>query len=271
SGALKRVDVEAALQARRARADADARRTLRDLTRGDVLLATRGERVGVVNALLVYDHGEHSFARPGRVSAAVGVGGGGVIDIEREVDFSGETHHKAVQILSGLLRERFAQELPLCVTASLCFEQSYGPIDGDSASVAEVVALCSALSGLPVRQGWAVTGSLNQKAEVQPVGAVNEKIEGYFDVCVAQGLTGEQGVILPQANARDLMLRPDVIEAVRARRFQVVAVSELDAALELMLGTQRAEVRARVEATLRGYAEAWRDFRGGGHEVGAQG
>jgi len=261
-GVLKRADVEQALAERRARADAEARRTLRDLERGDVLLETRGERVGVVNALLVYDQGEHSFARPGRVSAAVGVGREGVVDIEREVDFSGETHHKAVQILSGLFRERFAQDVPLCFTATLCFEQSYGPIDGDSASVAEVVALYSALSGLPVRQGWGITGSLNQKGQVQPVGAVNHKIEGYFESCRAQGLTGEQGVILPRANVRDLMLRADVIEAVRTKRFQVVAVDSLDQALALLLGVSAKTARERVEATLRRYAETWREFAG---------
>src|SRR5262249_41614333 len=157
-------------------------------------------RTGQVNALAVYDTGDHVFARPARVTASIALGRAGLIDIERESHLSGDTHHKGVQIIAGYLRGRYAQERPLCLTASVCFEQSYAPTDGDSASTAEVVAILSALAALPLDQGWGVTGSLNQKGDVQAIGDVNEKVEGFFDACTARGLTGRQGVLVPASN-----------------------------------------------------------------------
>lgn len=269
-------DVVAALAQRRRRVDLEERRIQEQIEDEIVLLDVTGRRVGVVNALVVYDTGDHVFGRPCRVTAAVGVGRKGLVDIEREARLSGDSHHKGVQILAGLLHERFAQDKPLCLTATICFEQSYAEVDGDSASLAETICVLSALADLPVDQGWAVTGSINQKGEVQPIGDVNAKIEGFYDVCVARGLTGRQGVVIPEANVRDLMLRPDVVEAVERARFHVAAVRTLDDALELLMGVPvgarpgflqpypEGTIMARADARLTAYAEAVRRYDGGG-------
>jgi ATP-dependent Lon protease len=164
------------------------------------------------------------------------MGRSGIINIEREANLSGSTHDKGVLILAGYLRGKYAQQRPLTLSASLAFEQSYGGVDGDSASAAEVFALISAISQLPLRQDLAVTGSINQKGELQPIGGVNEKIEGFFDVCRARGLTGTQGVIIPPQNVPELMLRKDILESVRARKFHIYAVKNVDQGVELMTG-----------------------------------
>lgn len=259
--------VERALEQRRRRVDLDERRLQELIDDGLVLLDLDGARTGVVNALVVYVGQEHAFGRPCRVSAAVGVGRRGVVDIEREADLSGESHHKGVQILQGLLLERYAQDKPLALTATLCFEQSYAEVDGDSASLAEALAVLSALGDLPLDQGWAVTGSINQKGELQPIGDASEKVEGFFDVCRARGLTGRQGVVLPRTNVRDLMLREDVVAAVAAGRFHVATAATLDDALELLTGVPAGARpapgapypdgtgHARVDARLRAYAD----------------
>ncbi len=275
-GSIKGEDVDAALTQRRRRVDIEERRIQEQLEDEIVLLDVTGRRVGMVNALVVYDTGDHVFGRPCRVTAAVGVGRKGLVDIEREARLSGDSHHKGVQILAGLLHERFAQDKPLCLTATICFEQSYAEVDGDSASLAETICVLSALAELPVDQGWAVTGSINQKGDVQPIGDVNAKVEGFYDVCLSRGLTGRQGVLVPEANVRDLMLRQDVVEAVARGRFHVAAVRTLDDALELLMVTPpgaragllqpypEGTIQARADARLAAYAEAVRRYDRGG-------
>jgi len=269
---IGREDVQDALSRRRRRHDLGERQAQELLDDGIVLLECTGSRVGVVNALVVYDDGVASFCRPMRVSAAVGLGRRGIVDIEREAEFSGNTHHEGLAIASGLLRERYAQDKPLCLTGTVCFEQSYSRVNGDSASMAEVLALLSALGDLPLDQGWGVTGSINQKGDVQAIGDVNAKIEGQFAACLARGLTGRQGVVIPEANVRDLMLEPEVGEAVSKGRFHVAAVRTVDDALELLTGVPAgsrgsplepfpaASANGRVDARLRAYADAAREF-----------
>jgi lon-related putative ATP-dependent protease len=203
---------------------------------GSILIDTEGAVVGQVNGLSVYDMGQFAFGKPTRITARASAGRAGVINIEREADLSGRTHNKGVLILGGYLRGTYAQDKPLSFSASLAFEQSYGGVDGDSASSTEVYAILSALSRLPLRQDLAVTGSLNQKGEIQPIGGVNEKIEGFFDVCRARGLTGTQGVIIPRQNVQNLMLRTDVVEAAREGKFRIYAVGSIDEGVEILTG-----------------------------------
>jgi Lon-like ATP-dependent protease len=203
---------------------------------GSVLLDLEGEKIGQVNGLAVLDLGDHVFAQPARITATTAVGRAGIIDIDREAELSGATHTKGVLILTGFLRARFAQDKPLALTASLCFEQNYGGIEGDSASAAELYALLSSLAEVPLRQGIAVTGSVNQRGEVQPIGGINHKIEGFFDLCRQKGLDGEQGVMVPRRNEAQLMLRSDVVEAVKQGQFHVWAVSTVEQGLEVLTG-----------------------------------
>lgn len=255
---IRRDDVEAALERRRRRHDLLERRARDELREGAVLIETRGARPGAVNALVVLDTGDHVFARPARITAAVGVGRRGVIDLEREAGLSGDVHHKGVQVLSGLLLRLYAQEHPLGLSASVCFEQSHGLVDGDSASAAEAVALISALVGLPARQDWALTGAITQLGELAAVGDVSTKVEGFFAVCRDRGLTGTQGVLVPRTNAGDLVLAREVVEAVRAGRFHVACADHLDEALELLLGRPAPEVHALAQARLDAFARAAR-------------
>lgn len=231
-----RAHVEQALQARIFRANRLEEKLREMITEGTVLIDTAGSRVGQVNGLSVLFVGDHVFGRPSRVTATTAMGRSGIVNIEREAKLSGSTHDKGVLILSGYLRQMYAQEKPLTVSASLCFEQSYSGVDGDSASSTEIYALLSRLANLPVRQDLAVTGSVNQWGDIQAIGGVNEKIEGFYDVCAQRGLTGTQGVIIPQANARHLMLRPDVVEAIRAGRFHIYPITHVDQGLELLTG-----------------------------------
>jgi lon-related putative ATP-dependent protease len=203
---------------------------------GSIMIDTRGREVGQVNGLSVYTMGQFSFGKPTRITARTSIGRAGVINIEREADLSGSTHNKGILILGGYLRGRYAQTKALAMTASVAFEQSYGGVDGDSASSTEVYAVLSSLSKLPLRQDLAVTGSLNQKGEIQPIGGVNEKIEGFFDVCKAQGLTGAQGVIIPHQNVQNLMLRSDIVEAAQAGLFHVYPVATIDEGIEILTG-----------------------------------
>ncbi len=209
-----------------------------------ILIAVQGERVGQINGLAVYGGDRFSFGKPTRITATVSAGKSGIINIEREAKMSGSTHDKGMLILSGFVREQFSQERPLSLTASISFEQSYSGIDGDSASSTEVYALLSALSGLPIRQGIAVTGSINQKGDIQPIGGVNEKIEGFFEVCERRGLTGEQGVIIPKQNVDDLMLRTHIVDAVESGRFHVWAVGTVQEGIELLTGIAAGERRS---------------------------
>ena len=195
-----------------------------------------GAVVGQVNGLSVHELGDFAFGRPSRITARVFLGQAGIVNIEREAKLSGKSHSKGVMILSGYLGGRYARTIPLSLSATLCFEQSYGEVEGDSASAAELAALLSSLSEFPVRQNLAITGSVNQRGELQAIGGVNEKIEGFYSVCMALGLTGEQGVIIPRQNLKHLMLRDEVVEAVEAGRFHVYATSTVDEVMELLTG-----------------------------------
>lgn len=236
---------------------------------GLLLIDTRGAVMGQVNGLSIFQLEEdYQFGFPMRITAETSVGDAGVVNIEREVDLGDPTHNKGVLILSGYLRRTYAQDKPLVLSASLCVEQSYEGIVGDSASAAEVYALLSSLSALPIDQGIAVTGSVNQKGQLQPVSGINEKVEGFFDVCRLQGLTGSQGVIMPPQNVADLMLRDDVVTAVREGRFHLYAVPHIDDGLAILTGFAAGEycaeggyppntVNGRVDAKLRHFAEQW--------------
>ena len=211
------------------------------ITRGQIFVDTEGAEAGQVNGLAVLQIGDYAFGKPSRITAAVQAGKAGIIDIEREAKLGGKTHSKGIMILRGYLGECFASERPLSFSASLAFEQSYSMVDGDSASSTELYAILSALSALPIRQGLAVTGSVNQKGEVQPLGGVNEKIEGFYRVCKAKGLTGDQGVLVPEANVDNLMLDHEVVEAVEAGQFHVYAVATVEEGIELLTGVAAGE------------------------------
>ena len=229
-------DIEAAVAARRRRTDRLYQRLQEEIGRKTLRIETDGEAVGEVNGLSVVSLGGRSFGHPTRISAQVRYGKGELIDIEREVALGGPIHSKGVLILAGFLGGRFGRDGPLSLTASLVFEQSYGGVEGDSASAAELFALMSALAETPIRQSYAVTGSIDQHGHVQAIGGVNEKIEGFFDVCRARGLTGRQGVIIPAANVPHLMLRPDVATAASAGQFAVIPVATVDQGLEILTG-----------------------------------
>ncbi len=207
-----------------------------EIARGTIYIDTEGSHVGQINGLSVLQLGDFRFGRPSRITARIRFGRGEVVDIEREVELSGPIHSKGVLILTGFLGARYAADRPLALAASLVFEQSYGGVDGDSASSAELYALLSAIGRIPLRQSFAVTGSINQHGRIQPIGGVNEKIEGFFDVCRARGLTGEQGVLIPASNVKHLMLRDDVIQAVRDGTFHVWPVETVDQGMELLTG-----------------------------------
>lgn len=208
---------------------------------GKILITIEGKVVGQINGLAVVDLGDYSFGKPNRITAATYMGRSGVINIEREIRMSGSIHDKGLLILTGFLGEKFAQERPLALSASLCFEQLYGGIEGDSASSTELYALLSSLADVPIYQGIAVTGSVNQKGEIQPVGGVTEKIEGFFKICKQKGLTGEQGVIIPKQNVSDLVLDEEVVEAVKNKQFNIYAVDNIDQGIEILTGIPAGE------------------------------
>jgi len=244
---------------------------------GTILIDSDGMVVGQVNGLSVYNLGDYMFGKPSRITVKTSMGKAGIINIEREVEMSGPIHNKGVYILAGYLRGRYAQDKPITMSASICFEQSYSSVEGDSASSTEIYGLLSSLSGLPLRQDLAVTGSVNQKGEIQPIGGVNEKIEGFFDVCKAKGLTGKQGVMIPHLNMGDLMLRKDVVEAVKEGKFQVYPVKTIDQGIEILTGVEAGEmleegkfkegtVNALVNQKLIELGTKIREFEGGGEE-----
>ena len=241
------------------------------IARDIVLVETEGEAIGQVNGLSVVDLGDTRFGQPSRITATIGVGREGVVDLQREARMSGPIHSKAVLTLQGFLVDRYAFETPVTLAAHLSFEQNYGLIEGDSATCAEVCALLSRLAEVPIKQSLAITGSMDQKGEVQAIGGANQKIEGFFDVCRERGLTGDQGVIIPQSNVQHLMLREDVVEAVSNGRFKVYGISSIDEALELMTGVPAGarnqdgsypgdSINGRVLARLRRFAERLREF-----------
>jgi predicted ATP-dependent protease len=223
------------------------------ILRNMLLIETSGEVVGQVNGLAMFNLGDYDFGLPSRITASVEPGSKGIIDIEREVELGGPIHSKGVMILSGYLSNRYGQNKPLSLSARIVFEQSYQAVEGDSASSAELYALLSALSCLPIKQSIAVTGSVNQHGEVQVIGSVNEKIEGFFDVCKARGLTGEQGVLIPAGNVQHLMLREDVVEAVARGEFHVWAVRDVDEGLAALTGRPAGQVHMQVERRLKAF------------------
>lgn len=277
---VSRNHVETAVTKRRFRYNLYEEKLRESLIDDTVHLDLEGEVTGQVNGLAVYQIGDLAFGRPSRITAEIFLGRPGVVSIEREVRLSGRTHDKGVLILSGYLGATFAQRRPLSVSVTLAFEQSYGEIEGDSASSTELYAILSRMADLPVRQGIAVTGSVDQKGRIQAVGGVNEKIEGFFDVCYRRGLTGRQGVVIPASNAQNLMLKPEVVDAVRAGRFRIFGVGSVEEGIEILTGLEAGRpgedgsfppgtVFGRVQERLEGYhrlaMESFRHPWGGPH------
>ncbi|MCI0707832.1 MAG: AAA family ATPase [Ignavibacteriae bacterium] len=260
---VERRHVERAVQERIYRVNLIEEKIQELINDGTFMIDTDGSVVGQLNGLSVYDVGEHAFGKPSRITAKTSLGRAGIINIEREAELSGPTHNKGVAIISGYLRSKFAQDKPLIVSASITFEQSYGGVDGDSASSTEIYAILSSLSGIPLRQDIAVTGSVNQKGEIQPIGGVNLKIEGFYDSCNARGLTGKQGVLVPKQNVPDLMLREDVVEAVKQGKFAVYAIATIEEGVEILTGTKAATVFQRADKQLQQYASEWQRFEAG--------
>lgn len=253
-------DVTEAERKRERRLDRSRTKVLDAIRRDVLLIDTSGARVGQVNGLSVVDLGEFRYGHPMRITATTRMGTGEVVDIEREVELGGAIHSKGVLILSSALTSRYAREAPLSLRASVVFEQSYGGVEGDSASVGELCALISSLSGVPVRQNIAVTGSINQLGRVQVVGGINEKIEGFYDVCAERGLDGTHGVVIPADNVKHLMLREDVVDAVRDNKFSVYAVHDIDEAVTLLTGEKARTVNEKVEAQLIRFATLRKEF-----------
>jgi len=201
-----------------------------------LMISLTGSKIGQINGISVIDLGDILFGRPNKITVSVATGKDGLVDIEREAKLGGPIHTKGVLILLGFIVEKYAQNKPISLVASLVFEQSYSEIEGDSASSAELYAILSSLSQLPIKQGIAVTGSVNQKGEIQPVGAINEKIEGFFEVCMQTSLSGDQGVIIPKSNVENLMLKQEVVQAVKDGNFHVWAIKNIDQGIEILTG-----------------------------------
>ncbi len=258
-------DVERAIDGWRRRVNMYEEKIQEWIEKDLLMIQTKGEVVGQVNGLSVYQLGDYSFGRPTKITAKTSVGKAGIINIEREANLAGKTFNKGVLIISGFLRSRYAQEQPLSMDATLGFEQSYSEIDGDSASSAEVYAILSALSNVPIKQGIAVTGSVNQNGEIQPIGGVNEKIEGFYEVCKAKGLTGDQGVIIPRKNVNGLMLKQEIVDAVKKKKFHIYAIKSIDEGIAILTGIkagrktkfgfQKSSINYLVERQLKKYAE----------------
>jgi predicted ATP-dependent protease len=269
---VRAAHVRAALASKMERHNLIETRIREMIEEGTLLVDVCGSCVGQVNGLSVLEIGGYSFGKPVRITATAALGKGGVINIEREANLSGRFHDKGVHIISGFLRSKFAQTKPLSLAASICFEQSYSGVDGDSASSTEVYALASALSGLPLRQDIAVTGSMNQQGEIQAIGGINEKIEGFFDVCKIKGLTGTQGVLMPHSNVEDLMLREEILDAVSAGKFHIWPVAKIEAGIEILTGAkagrrnddgtfEKDSVFAMIDARLSQMATTMKDFQ----------
>ena len=263
--------VKKAVDERRYRASLTEERVREFIERGTIHIATEGEAVGQVNGLAVLAVGDHSFGSPSRITARVSLGRGQVVNVERETKMSGKIHDKGFMILTGYVQGKYGGDKPLSLSASIGFEQTYSEVDGDSASSTELYALLSALSGLPIRQAIAVTGSVNQAGEVQAIGGATFKVEGFFDVCASKGLTGDQGVMIPRDNLRNLVLREDVLQAVRDGRFNLYAVSTIDEGIEVLTGARagkgrkdgnypKGTVHNLVEARLEEMAQRTRQF-----------
>ena len=282
NGSVTVADVQGAIDARIYRADRLRERMQETILRDTVLIDTDGAEIGQINGLSVIGLGDFMFGRPTRITARTRMGKGEVVDIEREVELGGPIHSKGVLILGAFLGARYAEDTPLSLSASLVFEQSYGPIEGDSASSAELYALLSALAEVPIKQSLAVTGSVNQRGQIQAIGGVNEKIEGFFDICKGRGLTGDQGVLIPASNVKNLMLRQDVLEAAAEGRFHIYSVETVDQGIEILTGIPAGErgegpdtaedeypegsINYRVERRLAQLADKRSKFGKGGEE-----
>jgi lon-related putative ATP-dependent protease len=264
-------DVNRALGARIHRSSLIEEKIQEMIDRGSIMIDTDGAKVGQINGLAVYSMGDMMFGKPSRITAATAMGKAGIINIEREAELSGSTHNKGVFILGGYLHKMFAQNKPLAVNASIAFEQSYSGVDGDSASSTEMYALLSSLADVPIKQDIAVTGSVNQNGEVQAIGGVNYKIEGFYTCCKVKGLTGKQGVLIPEANVKDLMLKSEVVEAVREGRFHIWSVASIEQGIELLTGKKAGErkkdgtypkgsIYALVDQRLKELAEGMANF-----------
>jgi predicted ATP-dependent protease len=279
---IEKEHVEKAIQKRIYRSNLLEER-IRELTEKDVFwIETEGSKVGQINGLSILLTGDYEFGKTNRITATVSAGREGVVAIERESKMSGNIHTKGVMILTSFLKERFAHNKPLSLSATFCFEQSYGLVEGDSASSTELFSLLSALSGLPIHQGIAVTGSVSQKGEIQPVGGVTRKVEAFFDICRHKGLNGRQGVIIPEKNVRNLMLKKEVIDAAREGRFHVWPMRTVEEGIEILTGVEAGErqpdgtypegtVFQKVEKRLMELAEIVRKFGREGNETAQRG
>ncbi|MGL4797603.1 MAG: Lon protease family protein, partial [Paraclostridium sp.] len=250
---IDKEDVTKAIVERRDRFSRIEKRMDESLEKGFTLISTQGSKVGVINGLSVLNIGEYSFGRPSRITVATSPGSNGIVNIEREVDMSGPIHSKGVLILTGFLRENFTQECPLSLDASICFEQNYGGVDGDSATGAEIYALLSSLSEVPIKQNIAATGSMNQKGDIQVVGGVTEKVEGFYFTCKKQGLTGDQGVILPKNNLRNLVLQDEVRKAIEDGKFHIYPIERIEEAIEILTDRKYDEIKDLVISKLSKY------------------
>lgn len=271
SKTIKRQHVEKAIDEKIYRSNMVEEKIQEMITKGNILVDTEGLVVGQINGLAVYNIGDFAFGKPSRLTCETYMGTEGLINIDRRAKLSGNIHDKGVMILSGYLGSTYAQKKPLSLSASIGFEQSYDVIDGDSASTAELVALLSSLSGVPIKQSFAVTGSINQKGQIQPIGGVNEKVEGFYDVCKAKGLNGEQGVIIPHQNVKNLMLKKEVVQAVKDKNYHIYPIETVDQAIELLTGKEAGRrgstgkfktgtVNYLVDKKLKGFAEEYRKF-----------
>ena len=240
-------DVQRAVDGQIFRLDRAKERLHENIARGTLLIDTSGSKIGQVNGLSVFGLGDHYFGQPSRITVQTRLGDGSVVDIEREIKMGGPSHSKGVLILQGLLMGRYARHQPFALSASIVFEQSYGGVDGDSATCAEFIALLSSISCVPLKQNIAITGSMNQHGEAQAIGGVNEKIEGFFDVCSARGLDGSHGVLIPQANVKHLMLRADVVEAVEQKKFHVYPMKTVDDGLTVLTGMPAGKLNPKGE------------------------
>ena len=258
---VENIDIKKAILERKKRLNRIENRMDESLENGFTLIETQGSRVGVMNGLSVLSTGEYSFGRPSRITATTSPGNKGIVNIEREVNMSGSIHNKGVLILGGYLAENFAQEFPLSLNASLCFEQNYGGVDGDSATGAELYALMSSLSKIPLKQSIAATGSMNQKGEIQVVGGIAEKIEGFYSACKKQGLNNNQGVIIPKNNSRNLVLSDEVTKAIEEGKFTIYTVENVEEAIEILTDVKFDEIKRLVIERLRYFYELQSSFK----------
>ena len=252
---VDKCDVQKAILERKKRLNRIENKMEESLENGFTLIETSGNRIGVMNGLSVLSTGEYSFGRPSRITVTTSPGNKGIVNIEREVNMSGPIHNKGVLILGGYLAENFAQEFPLSLNANICFEQNYGGVDGDSATGAELYALLSSLSKIPLKQNIAATGSMNQKGEIQVVGGISEKIEGFYSACKKQGLNGNQGVIIPKNNSRNLVLSEEVTNAINEGKFTIYTVERVEEAIEILTDVKFDEIKSRVIERLREFNE----------------